>query len=202
MYVPSAFRWEDQDEIAAMIRAFPFAILVSTGSDHQPFATHIPLLLSQSPEWKISGHVAKANPHAEILRSGAPTLAIFSGPHAYVSPSLYETKPNVPTWNYQAIHVSGPLRIVDTSAEKVEHLLAMIRILDPKLEETNPEAFDYEMIENKARGLVAFEILVTDLQAKEKMSQNRPEQDRQAVRRAFAGSDDAELRALADSMAP
>jgi transcriptional regulator len=202
MYIPESFEWRDREEIVGLIRSNPFGIVVSTAPDGLPIATHIPLLLETSPEWRIAGHLAKANPHAERLKLNVPTLVIFPGPHTYVSPSLYQSQPNVPTWNYLAVHLYGTVRIVDESAAVVRHLSAMMQALDPDLEESNPETFDAEMLAHRARGIVAFELDVTRIDAKAKLSQNRSQADHEAVRLGLARSgrsDDLEISRVMDS---
>ena len=99
MYIPEFNRVRDQAETVSFIQANPFAILVS-GSDSGPFATHIPILARHADNRMVlHGHMAKANPHCGLLESGQESLAIFHGPHAYISPSLYESRESVPTWN-------------------------------------------------------------------------------------------------------
>src|SRR4029434_4756 len=109
MYVPKHFDAPDQAWCHALIERESFALLVSTGSDGAPFATHLPLLLDRAVGWQGTRvrHVARANRHAGLLAEGAPTLAVFRGPHAYVSPGWYRVHPSVPTWNYVAGHAYG-----------------------------------------------------------------------------------------------
>ena len=201
MYIPESFEWRDREEIVALIRSNPFGIVVSTGSDGIPLASHIPLLLSIESAWRIAGHMAKANPHVELLKSNQPTLVIFPGPHTYVSPSVYESRPNVPTWNYLAVHLYGTVRILEESAEVVAHLSTMMRTLDPGLEASNPESFHSEMLTQKARGIVAFELEVTRIDAKAKLSQNKGHSDQESIRHGLARSgrsDDLEISRLMD----
>jgi len=110
LYIPEHFRVRDQADAVAFMRANPFAILVSN-SNEGPFATHLPLVIREEGERLIlRGHVAKANPHWRYLQEQANCLTIFHGPHAYISPTNYNTRETVPTWNYGAVHVYGNAR--------------------------------------------------------------------------------------------
>src|SRR5437588_7836819 len=109
MYIPEFNRIEDRALALAFMRANPFVILVSTTANG-PFATHLPLLIDESPDQiTLRGHVAKANPHWQMIgqEEAHESLVIFHGPHAYISPTLYEIRESVPTWNYAAVHVYG-----------------------------------------------------------------------------------------------
>ena len=112
MYIPKSFQVTDPEVLAAFIRAHSFATLVSA-VDGTPFATHLPLLLDQGT---LLGHVARANPHWQAFDGQREALAIFHGPHAYISPTWYATGPAVPTWNYAAVHVYGAPRLIEGEA--------------------------------------------------------------------------------------
>ena len=107
MYIPEYNRLEDRAVALAFMQANPFAILISA-TDSGPFATHLPILVREvDGRVQLRGHMAKANPHWKSIGQDQESLAIFHGPHAYISPSLYETRESVPTWNYAAVHVYG-----------------------------------------------------------------------------------------------
>lgn len=108
MYTPPHFRVDDPETLTAFLLANSFASLV-TFANGEPFATHVPLLY-QPETSMLSGHLAKANPQCEHLASAQSVLAIFTGPHGYISPRWYTHSPAVPTWNYTAIHAGGALR--------------------------------------------------------------------------------------------
>src|SRR5688500_3243148 len=130
MYVPEHFRESRIERLHALIREHSFGILVST-VDGAPFATHLPLLIDaeRGPYGTLVGHMARANPHwrsfigAYASTATGDSLVVFSGPHAYVSPSWYETPIAVPTWNYAAVHVYGSPRVIDDETA-VTQLLA------------------------------------------------------------------------------
>lgn len=198
MYIPGAFRIEDQSLIHEIVRANAFATLVTT-LDGEPWATHLPILLATEGEEDILvGHVAKANPHWRAF--GAKSLAIFAGPHGYVSPSWYETRPNVPTWNYVAVHAYGTPELVDDPIWSVRHLQQMVHIFDPNLSESHPESTQEEFLQKKLAGLVAFRMPVDRWDAKAKLNQNKPESDRLAVRERYLASERSDEQAMAQLM--
>lgn len=195
MYIPGAFRIEDPDLIARIVRENPFATLV-TVSDGEPTATHLPILLA-GPDLLV-GHFAKANDQWRGF--GENALAIFAGPHGYVSPTWYETSPNVPTWNYIAVHAYGVPEVVEDSGEVLTHLGDMVSAFDPSLAATHPESMEASFLEKKLAGLVAFRMPVRRWEAKAKLNQNKPERDRLAVRERYLASSDPLERAMATLM--
>ena len=113
MYVPTAFAETDEGKLHEFMQAYSFGLLVSTHGG-EPFATHLPFLLDRNagPHGTLVGHMARANPHWHDLE-GQTVLAVFSGPHAYISPTWYESENVVPTWNYVAVHAYGICRLVN-----------------------------------------------------------------------------------------
>lgn len=130
MYVPPPYREPDGSWMADLIRGNPLALLVSNGTDAEgPFATHLPVIPDpqMTGEWSaglsgatLLGHMNRANPHWAALEAGATALLAFTGPHAYVSPTVYEVTPAAPTWNFTSVHVRGTIDKIDeaTSAEE------------------------------------------------------------------------------------
>ena len=184
MYTPKNFAMDDPAEIAAHILAHPFATLVATGADG-PTAVHLPLL-HDAEAGILRGHIARANGFFGEVVSGAPVLAIFSGPQGYVSPSFYPSKKDnpkvVPTWNYTAVHVSGTL----TFHDEPEWLLGIVRDLTRRFEAGRDEPWSVddapaEYIDALVRGIVGVEIAISGVEGKAKLSQNRSEDDRRGV---------------------
>jgi transcriptional regulator len=216
VYIPTSFREDNPDTLVAFMRAHSFATVVSV-VDGVPFATHIPVTVEQRGETIVlTGHVSKANPH---VRAFAPALAhadadatnaaasemslvIFAGPHAYVSPSAYEARESVPTWNYIAVHATGVLRSVlfNDTPEHVETMLAaMITQYDPSYGaqwRDLPSKFRDGMM----RGIIGFEMPVQQLEGKFKLSQNRSAHDQASVQAMLAASDDVSARDVAQVM--
>lgn len=202
MYVPKPFAEHDVSQLHAIVRAHAFATLVSL-RDGEPFATHVPLLLDaeRGPLGTLVGHVARANPHAELLRAGVRSLAIFHGPHAYVSPRWYAGAPNVPTWNYVAVHAAGTPRVLD-APEVVRDVLERTAAIyeagasEPWSLASAPEGWAAGL----QRAIVAFELPIERLEGKRKLSQNKTAADRAGVIAALQASGAAADSALAAAM--
>lgn len=180
MYIPEHFRVRDLASAIAFMRANPFVVLISS-TDEGPFATHVPVVIRENGDnLVLRGHVAKANPHWRYLEQKPHCLTIFHGPHAYISPSNYTTQENVPTWNYGAVHAYGDARVYSAP----EDLLNMLHDLIPTFEaayqqqwESLSEAYRTRMLSH----IVGFEINVTKIEAKFKLSQNRTPEEQQNV---------------------
>jgi transcriptional regulator len=195
MYIPSAFKIEDLSLIHEIVRANAFATLVTT-LDGEPWATHLPIMLSEiDGQDVLVGHVAKANPHWKSF--GTKSLVIFAGPHGYISPAWYETRPNVPTWNYVAVHAYGTPELVEDADWSVAHLQQMVRTFDPGLAGTNPESTEDDFVRGKLGGLVGFRMPVDRWDAKAKLNQNKVEADRLAIRERFLNSEGPQEQAMA-----
>ena len=199
MYIPEHFRNEDRATALEFMRANPFVILVSN-HDHAPFATHVPVVIRETGEnLTIRGHVAKAKPHWQYLQNDATALIIFHGPHSYISPKNYETREVVPTWNYGAVHAYGTVR---TYAESDE-LLNMLHDLIPTFEAAYGEQWASLSAAYRTRMLshiVGFELTVTKLEAKFKLSQNRTKQEQQNFIDSLGESHDSAVSGTARLM--
>lgn len=199
MYIPEHFRVEDQAVALAFMRANPFTILVST-TEGAPFATHVPVVIREAGEKLIiRGHVAKANPHWRYLQEQPACLMIFHGPHAYISPSNYDTREVVPTWNYGAVHIYGNARTYSAP----EDLLAMLHDLIPTFEAAYSEQWASLSEAYRARMLshiVGFEIAVTKIEAKMKLSQNRTREEQQHVIDSLSRAEDTAISGTARLM--
>lgn len=189
MYVPKHFEIKDLTWVRAFMDEHRFATLV-TIRDGEPFATHIPLLYEPEPHpyGKLRGHMARANPHWHSFES--TQMAVFTGPHAYVSPTWYRSGgPAVPTWNYTAVHAYGRAEIVD-DPDAVRDLL--VRLTDREEADCEPryrvDTQDPEYVAHMMKQIVAFEIPIVRLEAKAKLNQNRPPEDRESVARTLGGA--------------
>ncbi len=177
MYIPAYYRNEDIDAVRAFIQENGFAILVSQ-AEGKPWATHIPLVLSKDPEGRdiLTGHISRANRQWEHFAESTEVLAIFSGPHAYVSSSWYDHE-NVPTWNYLAVHVYGTIRITEGDL-LLRQLSKLVDKYEAKMQ--NPVSvgkMSKEYLAGAIKGIVGFEIGITGIQAAVKLSQNRDEKN-------------------------
>jgi transcriptional regulator len=193
MYVPKHFDAPDQAWCHALIERESFALLVSTGGDGAPFATHLPLLLDRDrgSQGTLVGHLARANPHAELLAESAPTLAVFRGPHAYVSPGWYRVHPSVPTWNYVAVHAYGRPVVIEEPPRVKALLDRLVRTYEQgRAEPWRFDALPEDYVDGMIRGIVAFELPIEELRGKAKLSQNRGAEDRTGAIRGLEATAD------------
>jgi transcriptional regulator len=201
VYLPSSFAVRDSESIARLIEAYPFAALITASGD-QPQISHVPLLYraDPGPRGSLIGHVARANPHWQRFTE-APTLAVFSGPHAYVSPSWYADPPAmVPTWNYVVAHVYGSAVPLVDRAET----LAVLREMTERFESRRPRAWRLQLegarLEAMVGAIVAFRMIIERVDAKFKLSQNRSVEDRERVIAALLEEGSTEASATAEWM--
>lgn len=199
MYIPEFNRQEDRAATLAFMRANPFAILISN-VDGVPFATHIPVLIEVAgDEIAVRSHMAKANPHWKSMQQGEESLVIFHGPHAYISPSLYEIRESVPTWNYAAVHIYGqPTLFTDEDALR-ETLHRMINTFEASYMEQWAE-LSAQYQSRMMKHIVGFEIKAKRIEAKFKLSQNRTKGEQAQVIQSLAQSKDANVSGVADLM--
>ena len=176
MYIPAYFRESNQERIFEFIEENNFAALVSFDGE-KPLATHLVLRIAPDSNEKLflEGHMARANAQWQTFNTDKEILAIFSGAHSYISPRWYpEPDKNVPTWNYQSIHVYGKPQIIESESELrglLERLVGQFENgTDYKLENLPADYFQKLM-----RGIVGFRIEVTRIEAAFKLSQHRPE---------------------------
>ncbi|WP_254511174.1 FMN-binding negative transcriptional regulator [Anatilimnocola floriformis] len=203
MYVPGAFQVADSEQIAAFIAEHSFAAVITQHAG-APFASHVPLLYEQTagPLGTLVGHLARPNPQWEDAAhepAGIPALAIFSGPHTYISPTWYAEPNTVPTWNYIAVHATGRLKLI-TDQERLLQLLG--RTVDfyesPQPQPWRLEDQNAEFIEKLCGGIVGFELVIEKLEGKWKLNQNHTAARRERVMQVLEKSsrrDDQEVAA-------
>jgi transcriptional regulator len=201
VYLPPAFTETRPDVLIAHIERNDFGMLVTQASQGL-IASQIPFLVEQRDgRLLLLGHLARANPQLEDLDGAAEALAVFAGPHAYISPSWYQAGPSVPTWNYATVHAYGPARRI----EDAEWLRDLVRRLSDRHEAR--EAAPWRMqdlpepyVQSMLKGIVGIEIAVARLEGKFKLSQNRPAADRPRIVAALDARGDPESAAVADLM--
>jgi transcriptional regulator len=197
MYVPKYFQQHDAEEIVNFIRHNSFGVLVSQ-KESKLTATHIPLELSED-KTKLRGHMAKANPQWQNFSDGKEVLAIFNGPHTYVSSSWYDHE-NVPTWNYIAVHVYGTISIMEGDALRLA-LKELVDKYESKVE--NPismEKMSPAYVDRAIKGLVGFEISITNIEASYKLSQNRDDKNHAAIVSQLEKRSDYDSKEVAEAM--
>lgn len=189
MYIPTHFKSPEIETLKKLLPFASFAVLVSTDDDGLPFATHLPVSFDEeggNGNGLIYGHVSRANTHHGLFSK--PALLIFSGPHAYVSPRMYASDINVPTWNYVAVHAYGtPTPISDPV--RVKGILARLTRENEGENPWNMDELDEKRIQGLMKGIVAFEMPIDRLEAKAKLGQNKSAEDRQALYDALQDSE-------------
>jgi transcriptional regulator len=180
MYTPEIYKNENSEEIKKFLQENSFGILINQ-SNGKLCATHIPLELDVNKEGEdvLYGHISKENPQWKGFTDNDQVLAVFSGPHSYISSSWYDHE-NVPTWNYVAVHVYGKIKIIEG-----EGVVESLKKLVDKYEQNSEKPIRIEDLSQKtmlqSRGIVAFEIKITEIQATRKMSQNRDAKNYQTI---------------------
>jgi transcriptional regulator len=201
MYVPSSFDETDPERLLELCARYPFATVVTPGPTGL-WISHLPLLARRRDGHVVLvGHFARANDHWLALGTGAPTTAIFHGPHAYVSPTWYTTAPAVPTWNYVVVHAVGRA----TAHDDGDHVARVVRELTERFEGTgagawSPDVVPAEFSARQTAAIVGLEIVVERLEGKVKLSQNRSAEDRAGVIARFEADGSDDTRALAAMM--
>jgi transcriptional regulator len=206
VYLPPVFAESRDDVLLAHIESHDFGLLVSRAARPDDtaalIASQIPfLVVRHGADVLLQGHLARANPQAGDLDRGGEVLAIFPGPHAYISPGWYEAGPAVPTWNYASVHAYGAVRAIrdrDWLRDMLDRLSARheARERAPWRMRDLPPAY----LEAMLGGIVGLEIIVSRLEGKFKLSQNRPQADRPRIIAALERRDDAGSRGVAALM--
>jgi transcriptional regulator len=198
VYTPKHFQLSDHQEAISFMQKYSFATIV-TMLNGVPEATHLPFLVEQRGEELILvSHFAKVNPQAAAVFNET-SLVIFTEPHAYISPSNYEKEQNVPTWNYLSVHAYGKAILIDDKTQVADLLEKMIRFYEADYKnqwDKLPNDYKFKMM----NGITAFEIVVTDLQAKKKLSQNRTEVERANIITSLSNSPDKNEQEIAAYM--
>ncbi|MBT2626458.1 FMN-binding negative transcriptional regulator [Bacillus sp. HU-1818] len=176
MYIPKYYKVTNVDDIWDFVQNNSFGTIVTTAQG-KPIATHLPLqLIKEGDTYYITGHIAYGNPQWRTFETCEDVLVMFQGPHAYISSSWYE-KENVPTWNYQAVHVYGTASILNE--KELKHDLTML-LQKYEKHRKNPVLWDElspQLLESQMKGIVGFKMKVGEIQASYKLSQNRNETD-------------------------
>ena len=197
MYSPHDNRFDDRDEIFAFMRRHSFAALVTDG-DGGLRGSHLPSLMQdEDGRFVIEMHMARANDQWRQF-GAAKALVIFSGPDAYISPRWYEDKERVPTWNYAAVHAYGRPALIEERKAKHASQRRLVAVMDPQWL-PKFDALREEYVSNMLAGIVNFEIAVTRIETRWKLSQNRGRREQELIAEALERSGsglDAELAAL------
>ena len=198
MYIPKVNIATDKTEIIEFMKRFSFATII-TSKDNFPTATHLPFVVTTKDDHVVlTSHFAKANEHWQDIENNS-VLVIFSEPHAYISTKNYDKELNVPTWNYISIHAYGQGKIITEQEKTFEILEATIDNYETEYRQhwdNFPEEYKLKM----SKGIVAFEILVTDLQPKKKLSQNRTDTEQKKIIETLSNSKNTNEIIIAEYM--
>ncbi|MCH4296667.1 FMN-binding negative transcriptional regulator [Shewanella sp. 3B26] len=192
VYIPPKLQL-DQAQACELIKREPFALLISAEGGIE--ASHLPLILSDCGT-RLYGHMARANPQWQEL-DGKSVLAIFSGPHAYISPNWYAKGPAVPTWNYTAVQVKGRVTLLE-GAQAMDTLMETVNRFEPGLLSGVLMPADY--VARLSAAIVAFEIQIEKIEGKAKLGQQRKSDDQQGVTAGLEASTHREAGALLAEM--
>jgi transcriptional regulator len=211
MYTPEHFAEGDVGALHELMRAHAFALLCTARAGEPPLATHVPFLLDESRGdlGTLVGHVARANAHWRAFDGKSQALAVFSGPHAYVSARWYPSAKQVPTWNYVAVHASGAPRLIDDPARVFE----LLRTLMAENEAALPPGaralgkgpreladIPFAHLDKLTRSIVAFELPIERLEGKRKLSQNKRPGERRALISGLRAVGSPGASAIAEAM--
>ncbi len=210
MFVPNQYREPDASWLINLITQSPLALLTTNGpAEHGPLATHLPVIhdphqIGERTEdlsgTLLLGHMNAQNPHWSALRDGDPVLLVFTGPHAYVSPTIYQTTPAAPTWNFTSVHVHGVLEKIVSQEETLEVVKETVRVFEGQF------GTDWDMTESVAYfdrilpGVGAFRVTVSLAEGMFKLSQEQEPGVRDRVQRFFADRPCSRHRETADLM--
>ncbi|MGQ5640306.1 MULTISPECIES: FMN-binding negative transcriptional regulator [unclassified Streptomyces] len=210
MFVPKFYREPDSSWMVDLIRGNPLALAVANGSPEDgPFATHLPVIFDPetSGDWSgelpgatLLGHMNRANPHWAALETGGVLLLTFTGPHSYVSPTVYEKTPAAPTWNFTAVHVRGVVEKIDSLEETLGVVQSTVRAYEGAFGNgwDMTESLDY--FRRIVPDVGAFRFTVTGAEGMFKLSQEQPAEVRERVRESFGQSGCAYKRETAALM--
>ena len=197
MYIPKHFKIEDEEMIYDLIEKYSFATLFSQHKG-EPYATHLPLTLNRD-ESALYGHFARANEQWNDIEY-QQVLVIFQGPHCYISPSWYETTKAVPTWNYVSIHVYGKMEILEDGKVMFDSLNNLVNKYESPDSPYNLQGIEPGFIEGMSKGIVAFKINISKIEAKAKLSQNHPLERQELIIKQLENSSNQDNKQIASFM--
>jgi transcriptional regulator len=200
MYIPSANRVDELQALHTLMQEYSFATLITI--DHgRPFATHLPFMLdtTRGAYGTLIGHMARANPQWRHFDPTSEVLTIFQGPHTYISPAWYTQTNAVPTWNYAVVHVYGTPQLIEDEADLYKMLTSLVNLHES--DKQPPWSIAWSDSQHKLlKAIVGFEIPITQLEGKFKLSQNRSLDDQSGVSKALHNSSHSDAQLIAQMM--
>ncbi|NEE33922.1 FMN-binding negative transcriptional regulator [Streptomyces sp. SID7982] len=194
MFVPRHYREPDGSWMSELVRNNPLALAVTNGGDDGPFATHLPVIpdhgtvidWSESPRGTVVlGHLNRANPHWRALRDGDPVLLVFTGPHGYVSPAVYDVTPAAPTWNFTSVHVHGVMEKISSLEETLDVVRATAQTFESSFGSGWDQSESIDYFRSIVSGVGAFRVTVTGAEGMFKLSQEQSPDVRDRVEKSF-----------------
>jgi len=201
IYTPGHFAVNDRDLLIQLMQENSFATLI-VSNGNEPMIAHLPVLVDQATD-TLHAHVARANPLWRELTPNHEVLFVFQGPHHYVSPGCYTVHPSVPTWNYAVVHAHGTAVIVEERASVESMLRRLVDEYESGSQTPWKMALPDDYMQKMIGAIVAFEVRITRLEGKFKLSQNRPRNDQSnviAALRATGGDEAARLATLMEQV--
>jgi transcriptional regulator len=196
MYPPPYHQTQDQQKMIALMKAFPFAMLVSA-KEGTPFVTHIPIIYNDETG-KLVAHIDKYNPQVETLIDGAEVTVVFKGPDTYISPSVYTTK-QLPTWNYIIVHITGTLTLINDPEAAKDTMVAMTKYLEGPEQKFVLKKDDKRM-KRAINYIQAFDITITHWDGKLKLSQDKIAQDQENAKQVLLKKSSKNIAGFIESM--
>jgi predicted FMN-binding regulatory protein PaiB len=209
MFVPRPYREPDGSWMVELIRANPLGLLATNGGEDGPFATHLPVIPDpeMTGEWSadlsggtLLGHLNRANPHWDALVDGATVLVSFTGPHAYVSPTVYATTPAAPTWDFTSVHVRGTVRKIEGIDATLDVVQATVRAFEARFGAGWDMSSSIDYFRRIVPAVGAFRLTVTGAKGMFKLSQEQPTDVQDRVRESFRQRDHGLHRDVAELM--
>ena len=199
MYNPRSYRNENPEELFALIRRYNFAALF-THRAGESFVTHLPFMVdsNRGSRGTLVSHMARANPHWKAFEGAAPSVVVFMGPHAYISPAWYRTQETVPTWNYAVVHVTGTPRLITEEPGMRRIVTELVENHEAPL--GHPWDVGKATVDEELPGIVGFEIPIDRIEGKFKLNQNRSREDQESVAATLEKSEDPTEREVARMM--
>lgn len=206
MFVPGIYRAPDPRWTRAIVSGYPLALLAS-GGPGAPYATHVPVILPGGPQadpsadlvgTKLLGHMNRANPHWKALAGGSEALMVFSGPHGYVSPSVYGFEPAAPTWDFAAVHLRGGLSPMTAQEASLDLVVATVRAFEARFGDAWDPTASMDYFRRILPAVGAFSFQVDSVEAMFKLSQEQDAPTRERVADAFAVGAEPLRHELAD----
>jgi transcriptional regulator len=196
MYPPPHHQSLDQQKMISVMKAYPFATLVSA-SEGNPLITHIPIIYNDE-SGKLVAHIDKYNPQVATLQNGAEVTVIFKGPDTYISPSIYTTR-QLPTWNYIIVHIKGEITLINDPSHAKDTMIAMTAFLEGTDQKFVLEKESTRM-QRSIKYIQAFDITITSWEGKFKLSQDKNEQDQENAKQELIKKSGDDISSFIDDI--